>query len=253
MNVIDRKLKILDELKTNGSVSITDLASFFGVSSMTIRRDLMKLSEQGLITLERGGAILNTGSLFEYDVPLKQKEKMPEKKRIAEKCMEYIKEGDSLFLDAGTTVAEIARLLRKEKNITVITNSLLSANCLCAASDLKIIMCPGEYRETSMAYIGPMTSEFISQFKIDTLFLGIEGINPENGLTVPDPLDGMTKRALIQNAKKVICVADSSKIGLSYLYQIAPLTSADIFITDKGINQYDAEAFIRNNISLIVV
>lgn len=251
LNSIDRKQKILSYLQENGSIIIEDLVSVLGVSSMTIRRDLRKLSAQGLVSLERGGAVLNSGSLFEYNMQLKQKVHIPEKQGIAQKSLDYISEGDSIFLDAGTTVAEVAKLLQNKKNIVVITHSLLVANHLSASSNIRIIMCPGEYRATSMAYMGPLTDEFVTQFKIDTLFLGVEGVDLKNGLTVPDLLDGITKKALINKAEKVICVADSSKFGQSFLYKISPLSHIDMIITDDDLPKDMMEQYLQHEIRLI--
>lgn len=252
MNSIDRKQKILAELKVNGNVGIPDLSKLFGVSDMTIRRDLVKLSEQGLVTLERGGAVLNSGSLFEYTIPLKQKEHMAEKALIAEKSMEYVREGNSIYLDAGTTAAEIAKRLRSQRNIIVITHSLLAANFLSGSPEIKIIMCPGEYRERSMAFMGPLTTEFISKFKIDTFFLGTEGIDLKNGLTLPDIADGSIKWELVKNAEKVICVADHSKFDKSFLYKVCPLNDIDMIITDDSLPGNTAEQYQQQDIRLIL-
>lgn len=116
MNAIERKRYILDELQRNGSVVITDLAERIQVSSMTIRRDLNAMAEDGMVTLEHGGAVLNNGSLFECSISFKSEINAAEKKRIAAKCMEYINEGDSIFLDTGTTPNELAMLLRGKRN-----------------------------------------------------------------------------------------------------------------------------------------
>lgn len=253
MNQMERKQKIMEELTANGNVSIVGLTASLGVSSMTIRRDLTRLSQEGLITLDRGGAFLNSGALFEYSIPMKRGVKIQEKTRIAAKCVEYIHDGDSIFLDGGTTVAAVARLLPARKGIVAVTNSFLAASYLSGSSQSRIIMCPGEYRKTSMAYIGPLTDEFITRFKIDTLFLGIEGIDLSKGLTVPDTLDGCTKRALIRSAQRVICAADSSKVGLTFLYQVCPLSCIDILITDTGLSDEAAEKFLQQDIEVIRV
>lgn len=251
MNSIDRKQQILSLLQKNGSIVIEDLAVMLNVSSMTIRRDLQKLSSQGLISLERGGAVLNSGALFEYSMQLKQKVHMLEKQSIARTCLDYINEGDSIFLDAGTTTAEIAKLLLRKKNLVVITHSLLVANYLSAASDIRVIMCPGEYRASSMAYMGPLTDEFVTQFKIDTLFLGVDGVGLKDGITVPDIMDGITKKTLINKAEKVICVADSSKFGQSFLYKISPLANIDVIVTDGGISDETVKEYQNHGVHLV--
>lgn len=165
MNAIERKRYILDELQRNGSVVITDLAERIQVSSMTIRRDLNAMAEDGMVTLEHGGAVLNNGSLFECSISFKSEINAAEKKRIAAKCMEYINEGDSIFLDTGTTPNELAMLLRGKRNISVLTHSLLVANTAATMRNIKLIMCPGEFRENSMGFLGPLTMTLSSVFR----------------------------------------------------------------------------------------
>ena len=233
MKNISRKQFILNKLQEQGSVTITELAEELQVSSMTIRRDLAALSSNGLVTLEHGGAMLNSGSMFEYTNKKKNEYMSQEKKKIAQKCLEYITEGDSVFLDAGTTAACVAELLRSKKNLIVMTHSLLAANALANAKKIKHIMCPGEFREQSMAYMGPLTDEFIENFQIDTLFLCVEGIDVEQGVSVVDILDGNTKKVLVKKARKVICIADHSKFNKSFFYKIRYnfyLTPISLFI-----------------------
>ena len=232
MNAIGRRQFIIQKLQIENYVDTNQLASELNVSSMTIRRDLNTLADDGLITLQHGGAVLNNGSLFEFNMTMKNQKRMAEKMAIAKKCMDYIQDGDSIYLDAGTTVSCLALLLKEKKNILVMTHSLIAMNQLSDCKNLHIIMCPGEYRFDSQAFMGPLTDEFISHFKIDTLFLGVEGIDLKYGFSVPNLSDGATKRALVRTAKKVICMADSTKLDTSYYYSIAPLSSADLIVTD---------------------
>lgn len=253
MNGIARKQRILQRLEKNGSAGVAELAEELEVSSMTIRRDLASLAESGLVTVEHGGAVLNSGSLFERNMMLKKDTYADEKSRIAQKALEYINSGDSIFLDAGTTVNCLAGLLGSKKNIIVLTHSLLVANQTANMKGLRVIMCPGEFREDSLAFMGPLTDEFVTGFTIDTLFLGIEGISLENGVSVPDIVDGVTKKSLLQNAKKVICLVDSSKFGNDYFYRIAALSEIDLIITDTGLPQDTLDRYRKNSINILAV
>ena len=240
MNAIERKRYILNELQRNGSVVITDLAERIQVSSMTIRRDLNAMAEDGMVTLEHGGAVLNNGSLFECNMSFKSE------------CMEYINEGDSIFLDAGTTPNEVAVLLRGKRNISVLTHSLMVANTTANMRNIKLIMCPGEFRENSMAFLGPLTDDFIQHFQIDTLFLSLEGIDLNDGLSVVDVQDGHTKKVLVEKAKRVICIADHSKFNKSFFYKIAPVADVDLVVTDTGLDAATQELFRQNNVPLVL-
>lgn len=252
MNAIERKRYILNELQRNGSVVITDLAERIQVSSMTIRRDLNAMAEDGMVTLEHGGAVLNNGSLFERNMSFKSEINATEKQRIAAKCMEYINEGDSIFLDAGTTPNEVAVLLRGKRNISVLTHSLMVANTTANMRNIKLIMCPGEFRENSMAFLGPLTDDFIQHFQIDTLFLSLEGIDLNDGLSVVDVQDGHTKKVLVEKAKRVICIADHSKFNKSFFYKIAPVADVDLVVTDTGLDAATQELFRQNNVPLVL-
>ncbi len=147
----------------------------------------------------------------------------------------------------------MAELLRSKKNLIVMTHSLLAANALANAKKIKHIMCPGEFREQSMAYMGPLTDEFIENFQIDTLFLCVEGIDVEQGVSVVDILDGNTKKVLVKKARKVICIADHSKFNKSFFYKIAPLTDIDLIITDDGLDDDTKKQFEKNKLTLITV
>ncbi len=236
MNAIGRRQFIIQKLQVESYVDTNQLAAELDVSTMTIRRDLNALADDGLITQQHGGAVLNNGSLFEFNMAMKNQKRMPEKMAIAKRCLDYIQEGDSIYLDAGTTVSCLPPLLKGKKNILIMTHSLIAMNQLSDCKNLRIIMCPGEYRFDSQAFMGVLTDEFISHFKIDTLFLGVEGIDLKYGFSVPSISDGATKRTLMQTAKQVICMADSTKFDTSYYYSIAPLSGADFIVTDREID-----------------
>lgn len=253
MNRINRKQLILKKLQSTSTCSISTLAEELHVSSMTIRRDINALESNGIVTLENGFVVLNSGSLFEFNISQKQTIYLEEKKRIAKKALEFINDGDSIFLDAGTTPNQLASLLNSKKNVFVLTHSLLVANSVANMNNIRIVMCPGEFRQASSAYMGPLTNEFVSQFQIDTLFLGVDGITLENGVSVPDIIDGFTKKCLLQNAKKVICIADSSKFGNNLLYCIAPLSKIDLIITDSNLDKKTFDLYTKNHISIITV
>ena len=234
------------------SITVAELKEILHSSESTIRRDLNAMAEDGMVTPEHGGAVLNSGSLFECSISFKNEINVSEKQRIAAKCMEYINEGDSVFLDAGTTPNELAALLRGKRNISVLTHSLLVANTTATMRNIKLIMCPGEFRENSMAFLGPLTDDFIQHFQIDTLFLSLEGIDLTDGLSVVDVQDGHTKKVLVEKAKRVICMADHSKFNKSFFYKIAPITDVDLVITDDGLDAATQELFRQNNIPLVL-
>ena len=229
MNAIGRKQHIIQKLQKENYVDTNELAAELAVSAMTIRRDLNALAKSGLITVQHGGATLNSGSLFEFNMAMKNENQMTEKMRIAKKCLEYVHGGDSVYLDAVTTVSCLAPLLKGKENVLIMTHSLLAMDQL-SDTNLHVIMCPGEYRSDSLAFIGSLTDEFISQFQIDTLFLG----------------------TLVKKARQVICMADSSKFDSAYYFSIAPLQDADLIVTDSGISPAVLERYTSAGIRIVV-
>lgn len=241
MGMIDRKVEIAQKIQQQGRVSVAELAVEYGVSTMTIRRDLARLEQEGLVTVEYGGAILKQPSLLETDMKQKQMEFLEEKKRIAQAALAFVQDGDSVFVDAGTTTCEVARLLSQKKGLQVMTNSLLAANILATNKEIRLTICPGEYRAMSMAFMGQMTGEFLASFHFDVLFLGVEGV--ADGIFVPDETDGITKKKLIQQADTVVCVADHSKFGKRFYYRIAGLEKINHLVTDSDLGQEQKETF----------
>lgn len=254
MKIVERKQVILNELQEHGRADIVALAEELGVSSMTIRRDLKRLAENGTVTISQGIAVLNEGALQEYNMEFKHQVNLDQKRRIARKAFELINEGESVFLDAGTTIKELAQLMNRMRNINIMTHSLLAANAIARLPESsRLIMCPGEYREMSLAYMGPLTDDFVQRFQIDLLFLSTEGLSLNQGISVIDVLDGHTKRALINQARRTICLADSSKFGASFFYSIAPLDKIDLVITDTGLDDTLYEEYVQQGINIVRV
>lgn len=235
MGMIDRKIEIAQKVQQQGRVNVAELAEEYGVSTMTIRRDLARLEQEGLVTVAYGGAILKQRSRIEADMTQKQTAFLDEKRRIARAALAFVQDGDAVFVDAGTTACEAARLLEQRNDLQIMTNSLMAANILAASGKNRLTICPGEYREMSMAFMGQMTDEFLDSFRFDVLLLGVEGITAE-GIYVPDEKDGITKRKLIRQSDTVVCLADHSKFGQTFHYRIAGLQDAAHLVTDSGLD-----------------
>lgn len=236
MKIVQRRRYILETLQRQDSADISDLARALDVSTMTIRRDLKALESNGSVTITQGSAVLNDGALQEYNMLFKRDINVSEKRRIAHRCLDYISDGDVVFLDAGTTVKELALLLMRRKNINIMTHSFLAANVLTKQCESRLVMCPGEFREMSMAFMGPLTDDFVGQFQIDILFLSVEGVSRTSGVSVVDIADGHSKKVLIERARRVVLMADSSKFDKSLFYAIAPLSQIDVIVTDEGLS-----------------
>lgn len=224
-------LKILEQEKT---AYTAELAERLGVSAMTIRRDFEMMAKQGLVTIIRGGAALNIGSAVMYRMNYRQTQMPLEKQRIAEYCANMVQEGNSVFLDCGTTVERIAEALSRKSNITVLTNSLNGAQILSSAKKIQLIMVSGEFSEEQQGFGGQITSNFMERFNVDIYFLGVVGLDPVQGLTSSSVMDGETSRSVMRHAKRVIAVLDHTKLGYVYFEKIADVNEIDLIVTDTG-------------------
>lgn len=229
-----RRKEILTELENEGIVDTIALSKKLEVSTMTIRRDLQALSREGIVTITHGGAVLNEGSLFEHPMTYKEERYIEEKKRIGAFCASFVNDGDSVFIDTGTTAYQVAESIKNKKNIVVTTQSLSVMQLLSEYKNIKLIAAPGIYRAMSKGFLGEITCEFVKDFKYDILFLAAEGINVEHGISVPDIVDATTKKALVSRAVKVVAVMDKSKFGSSYFMTVTALDQVDIVVTNEG-------------------
>jgi len=229
----NRRKTVLEDLKKNNSVNITELAERLDVSSMTIRRDLRKLAEQGLVTLVRDGAILNSGAASMYNVTLREKKEKTEKNRIGRFCADLVKEGSAVFIDCGSTAKSIAEALVTKKNIVVMTNSLPVMNILANNKNIRLISVPGIYEEQNKGFWGELASEFIRRFKFDIAFIGAYGFDVERGITTPDVSAAQTEVAFMKQSRKNVVVLDHTKLGVSSLIAVGHLQDINLLVTDK--------------------
>ncbi|MBP2631396.1 MAG: putative DeoR family transcriptional regulator [Firmicutes bacterium] len=253
MKTTKRRKDILEQLEKHKSVNITDLSEILDVSSMTIRRDLNLFAEQGIVTLVHGGAVLNRGAAIIHNMPFKEEILRVEKNRIASFCANLVNEGSSIFIDCGSTTKEIAETILQKKNIVVMTNSLPVSNILSTAKNIKLIMLPGVFREKNQGFFGQMTSEFVSNFKIDILFLGADGLDINQGATSPDIVDAETKRSLVKQATKVVLVIDHTKLGMSSFMTVATLKEIDTIVTDKDADSELIEELRNQGVEVFLV
>jgi DeoR/GlpR family transcriptional regulator of sugar metabolism len=247
-----RRDKILELLKEDGSAKVVDLARLFKVTEVTIRQDLDKLEKDDLVVKEHGGAYLKNVEDQVRTFSLANQENLPQKERIAEKCLEYIESGDTIILDSGSTTTEIAKKLRGYKNLTIITNALNIALILGAEPGIEVIMTGGEFKPPTLSLTGQKAADFFKGLNVQKLFLATAGISLKSGLTYPSISDLVVKKAMIDAADITYLVADSTKIGKSALASLGALSLIDYIITDPGIEEKHKQVFHDNEIELII-
>ncbi|WP_091349956.1 DeoR/GlpR family DNA-binding transcription regulator [Anaerobranca gottschalkii] len=250
MFVEERHRLIIELLKKHQRVRVNTLTEELGVSESTIRRDLQELEEMGLLKRTHGGAVLSGKLAFEPTMGEKAEIMQEEKRQIGILGASLIKDNETIFLDAGTTTLKIAEYI-SAKNITVLTNSLSIALELSKKPDINLILTGGQLRWQTHALVGPVTEEFIRNFRVDKAFIGTNGISVKEGITTPNVVEAYTKKAMIQIAKEVIVVADHSKFEKDYFVTIAPIEKVDLIITDDKTSQEQIEKFIKAGIGVI--
>jgi len=248
----ERRRAILELLTHEGRVLVKDLAPRFSTSQVTIRKDLEVLHGRGLLHRTHGGALpVPMGALL--DPSLREKEKLhrKEKQRIGAAAAQLVKEGESVILDSGTTTTAVARALRDSANLTVITNAVNIAAELAGRS-IEVILTGGLLRENSFSLVGPLAEETLRRLSADIFFLGVDGFDVHFGLTTPNLLEAKVNRVMVEIAKRVVVVCDSSKFGRRSLSLIAPTSAVHQTITDNRIQKSDLHALEEAGIEVTI-
>ncbi|MCU7550603.1 DeoR/GlpR family DNA-binding transcription regulator [Chitinophagaceae bacterium LB-8] len=247
-----RREKIYELIKEDGSAKVIDLARIFKVTEVTIRQDLEKLERDGLVIKEHGGAFLKNIKDQVQAFSLANQENMEKKELIASKCLEYIESGDTIILDSGTTTTEIAKKLKGFKNLTVLTNALNIALLLGAEPGIEVIVTGGEFKPPTLSLTGQKAADFFKGINVQKLFLATAGISLKAGLTYPSISDLVVKKAMIDAADTTFLVADSTKIGKSAFASLGALSLIDYIITDAAIEDKFKQVFKDHEIELII-
>jgi DeoR/GlpR family transcriptional regulator of sugar metabolism len=229
-----RQAYILERVRDDGGVRVSDLVRELGVSDMTIRRDLELLHEQGLVVKVHGGATALSGSAqFEPGFAAKSTLQQIEKAAIADAAVGYVEPGTAIGLSAGTTTYAVARRLVDIPGLTVVTNSPRAADILHEAgrSDQTVIL-TGGVRTPSDALVGPFAVAALRSVHLDLVVLGVHGMDEHSGFTSPNLLEAETDRTLVEAGRRLVVAADHTKWGVVGLSSIARLDQADVLITD---------------------
>ncbi|PPK97661.1 DeoR/GlpR family transcriptional regulator of sugar metabolism [Kineococcus xinjiangensis] len=232
-----RQALILEAVRRDGAVRVSDLVEQLGVSDMTIRRDIGELSRRGLVARVHGGAAAPEGrSSEEPGYVAKSALQTEEKRAIGAVAAALVRPGSSVALSAGTTTVEVARALLDVPGLTVVTNSPRVAEVLHepARHDRTVIL-TGGIRTPSDALVGPVAVRSLQTLHVDRLFLGVHGLHPDAGLTTPNLVEGETDRALMAAASSVVVVADHTKWGVVGLSTIAALDEVDVLVSDTAL------------------
>lgn len=228
----ERLQRILEIILKAGHAKAADLAGNFGVSEITIRRDLNVLAERGFVHRAHGGAIISSTATAEPPIIHRMIQEKKYKEAIARKAAAMIGDGKSIFIGSGSTVAYVARYLTNHKNLTVVTNALNVSIDLATAVDITVVVLGGMMHHKELSLIGHITEQSMHEVTFDKVIIGIPAIDLKAGLTNDFLPEVMTDRTILNQAREVILVADHTKCGKVASAFVAPLNRVNYFITD---------------------
>lgn len=249
-----RQRLIVELVRRDGTVRVADLVARFGVSDMTIRRDLEVLADRDLLVKVHGGATAaGPSSVDEPGFGFKSEVQRAEKEAIAQRAAAMVEPGGSVALSGGTTVHALARRLVDVPRLTVVTNSIPVADAFHARGrpDQTVVI-TGGIRTPSDALVGPLAVAAIRSLNVDVLFLGVHGMSARAGFTTPNLLEAETDRALVAAARRRVVLADHTKWETIGISTIAALADADVLITDEGLPA-DALAALTDQVGALVL
>lgn len=227
MLMAERHLNIINIIKEKGSVQVDVLARQLNVSTMTIRRDLEKLCEDGIVERCHGGAIYKHEIAYEDKLITNKKEK----EKLADICASFVKEGDAIYLDAGTTTFEIAKRIININNITVISNDLEIVRLL-RNSNVELVICGGNVQKSTGSIYGYYAIHMLENMKFDIGFFGTAAIDDQLNVMTPTVDKAFLKKKIIDKCQQSFIVADKSKFNRRALTYVNSLTDYTYIITD---------------------
>jgi len=232
----ERQQQILEIAQDSRQVTVADLSRRFGVSEVTIRRDLRALAEQGALRRAHGGAVLATDAPPEPPVLHRMAQARRYKEAIGRAAAGLIADGESVFIGSGTTTAYIVSHLVDRENLTVITNALNVATGLATAEGVTVVVTGGMMRASELSLVGHIAEQSLHEVRVDKVILGMRTISLEAGMTNDYLPEVMTDRMIIEMAPKLIVVADHTKFGKVASAYIAPVERITTLVTDVEID-----------------
>lgn len=252
-----RRIEIKNLIQQEKTVSVEKIANLFNISPITVRRDLEKLQDRGLISKVHGGAMVRDS--LEPEPVFKERVNLfkVEKDRIAKEAAKRINDGDSIIIESGTTCQALVKNLASKNNLKIATAGISVAaellDLLNIRKDFEISVCGGMLRPGSSIYVGPHAVNFFNSINVDKSFVGAVAISVKKGLSTATQFDAELSKAIINSAREVIMLADSSKFETQSYINFMPLTKINEIITDSNLNKEVAQKIKKLGVKLTMV
>jgi DeoR family transcriptional regulator of aga operon len=250
-SIAERHKIILDTLQKEGFVKVTDLANLLNVTTATMRNDLKYLEEKNRLFRTHGSASVINPHTIDLNLTEKEKIRIAEKRKIAQAAYRLIEENDAIIIGAGSTVFALAEQIKPVDKLTVVTASLKVSILLSGLVNTNVIQLGGTIRKNSVSVIGDYTSRFFDEITCSKVFLGVDGIDCEYGITNSNIEEAQLNKRMIEASIKTIILADSSKFGKRGFGKICSLDEVDIIVTDSDITDSIASIIENAGIKLI--
>jgi DeoR family transcriptional regulator, aga operon transcriptional repressor len=251
---VERRMIIINKLTDSHQVYVSELSNEFGVSEVTIRNDLKNLEKKKILIRARGGAI-NMEPEVGYDRLLWEKDKINsrEKHKIGIAAAALIKDSDTVIIDSGTTTLEVVKnISSKITSLTIITNALNIANQVVLNQNFNLIIPGGNLRKNSLSLVGSLAEKSLKNFYVDKVFIGVDGFDTQHGISTPNIDEAHLNQVMIEIAKEVIVVADSSKFMRRSLAFICAINRIHTVVTDNGIRSIDKKILEDAGVKVII-
>jgi DeoR/GlpR family transcriptional regulator of sugar metabolism len=232
----ERRERVRQIVRARHAVRVEDLKAELGVSTATIRRDLDELEATGDLRRVHGGAVSVEARPIEARFDAKAATNAAAKRRIAERAAALVEPGAKIYIDAGSTCLELARLLASRTDITIVTNSL-PAIVELAGTGPRLIIVGGELRSLSQAIVGPLSTSVLDELYLDHAFVGTFSLSLEAGLTTTDPAEAFTKEHVLGRTREAVLLVDGSKLGTRSFAHAGRLDQLDVIITDAELDE----------------
>lgn len=251
MNPDERRRQIMNILMKDGKVRVNTLSNLFGISEVSIRNDLSELESKGMLQRVHGGAITTSKAYYNMSLQERMQTNSEEKFRIAHAASALIDHNDSILLNSGTTTLYTVRQLLNHKNLLIITNAVSISTEIGHYDNIHVILLGGNYQPQYQFTYGDDTLLNLQKYNADKLIMAIDGIHPEKGITTSMHLESEIDRQMIQRARRVIAVADYTKINRVSLSYIGQVNAIDTLVTDKKANKDTLSLLQEKGIEII--
>jgi DeoR/GlpR family transcriptional regulator of sugar metabolism len=252
MFAAERRQVILELVRSNGAVSLRELARIVKTSEVTVRRDLRHLEAEGMLVRRHGGAVANDRTAYEPSYTEKTGVASGEKAAIADLAAELVSPGDAIVIGAGTTTQALAKRLARLPELTVVTNSLLVTQAFARSPGIEVMVTGGLLRGPIYALVGSAAEESLATLRVQRAFLSCNGLTAARGMSTPNAGVAGVDRAMAATATEVVALVDNTKIGVDTMVQTVPATGISHVVTDSGADPGELAALRATGVSIHV-